>query len=226
MAPSPRWPGWAAVPRAGPGHGPLTCLMASTRVTVLPVPGGPKMRYGAGLDIPVTMCVTALHCSSFACSLWSNHLREQRLSVPGPHPLPFPPPPSPSISSHPAGTGTHWGWKVPVKRDLWQEAEGKRRLDKPRCMARVAARCWTCSGSRLKVKVTSNLRLFTNFFCSLGRSSVSRAQACSPAPSLARAQPSARPSGAAGALPARLGLDATHLEEKPSLTFSSSTLCT
>lgn len=100
MAPSPRWPGWAAVPRAGPGHGPLTCLMASTRVTVLPVPGGPKMRYGAGLDIPVTMCVTALHCSSFACSLWSNHLREQRLSVPGPHPLPSPPPrplPSPPI---------------------------------------------------------------------------------------------------------------------------------
>lgn len=74
----------------GPGHQPLTCLMASTRVTVLPVPGGPKTRYGAGRDIPVTMCVTALHCSSFACSLRSNHLREQRQSGLGSHPHPYP----------------------------------------------------------------------------------------------------------------------------------------
>jgi len=80
------------MPGAGPGRRPLTCLMASTMVTVLPVPGGPKMRYGAGLDIPVMMCVTALHCSAFACSLRSNHLREQRLSTPRPRPRPSPRP--------------------------------------------------------------------------------------------------------------------------------------
>lgn len=104
---------------------------------------------------------------------------------------------------------------MPGNRDLWQEALGKRRLDKPRCMARTAARCWSCSGSRLKVNVTSNFRLFTNFFCSLERSGVNRIQGCSPIPS-----------GAAAALAARPGLDTTHLEEKPSLTFSSSTPCT
>lgn len=46
------------------------------------------MRYGAGLDIPITMCVTALHCSSFACSLQSNQLWRPRLSVLGPCPPP------------------------------------------------------------------------------------------------------------------------------------------
>ena len=32
-----------------------TCLMDSTIVTVLPVPGGPKRTYGAGRDVPETM---------------------------------------------------------------------------------------------------------------------------------------------------------------------------
>lgn len=40
-------------------------------------------------------------------------------------------------------------------------------LSRPFCMAMAAARCCTCSGRRLKVKVTSNFRLFTNFFMSL-----------------------------------------------------------
>lgn len=48
------------------------------------------MRYGAGLDIPVTMFITALRCSSFFCSLLSNQLWEPRLSVLGPRP-PVPP---------------------------------------------------------------------------------------------------------------------------------------
>ena len=30
----------------------LTCLIASTKVTVFPVPGGPNTRYGAGRDDP------------------------------------------------------------------------------------------------------------------------------------------------------------------------------
>ena len=30
----------------------LTCLIASTTVTVFPVPGGPNTRYGAGRDDP------------------------------------------------------------------------------------------------------------------------------------------------------------------------------
>lgn len=46
-----------------------------------------------------------------------------------------------------------------------------------------------------------------------------------PLPFPTHARPLA-PSGAAGALPAQLGTDTTHLEEKPSLTFSSSTSCT
>lgn len=163
---------------SGFGHWPLTCLMASTIVTVLPVPGGPKMRYGAGRDVPVTMWVTALHCSSLVSSLWLNHLWEKRLRCRSPSP---PSPPS-LRSSHPTQLGTHRGWKGPGKRDLWQEAEGKRRLNKLRRMARTTARCWTCSGSRLKVKVTSNFRFFTNFFCSLGRSGVSRARGLLPCP--------------------------------------------
>lgn len=44
------------------------------------------MRYGAGLDIPITMCITALRCSSFVCSLLSYQLWEPRLSVLGPRP--------------------------------------------------------------------------------------------------------------------------------------------
>lgn len=82
----------------------------------------------------------------------------------------------------PCRTATHRGWKGPGKRDLWQEAEGKRRLDKPRRTASTAARCCTCRGSRLKVKVTSNFRFFTNFFCSLGRNGVSRARGTLPCP--------------------------------------------
>jgi len=56
---------------------------------------------------------------------------------------------------------------MPVKRERWQEAEGKSTLSRPFCMAMAAARCCTCSGRRLKVKVTSNFRSFTNFFMSL-----------------------------------------------------------
>lgn len=82
--------------------------MASTSVTVLPVPGGPKMRYGAGLDIPITMCITALRCSSFVCSLLSYQLWEPRLSVLGPRP-PVPSHPVPTGQLAP-GTGTHRGW--------------------------------------------------------------------------------------------------------------------
>lgn len=37
------------------------------------------MRYGAGRDSPVTMWVTALHCSSLVSSSRLNHLWEQRL---------------------------------------------------------------------------------------------------------------------------------------------------
>lgn len=65
-------------------------------------------------------------------------------------------------------------------RDLLQEAEGKRRLAKPCCMDKAAARCWTCSGRRLKVKVTSNFSLFTNLLFNLGRSGVSQARGTLP----------------------------------------------
>lgn len=122
--------------------------MASTKVTVLPVPGGPKMRYGAGLDIPITMCVTALHCSSFACSLRSNHLREQRLSLPGAHPLPSPCP----LPSHGDSPGLEGAWEQglvaggggeeeaaqaalhgqdcsPVLELQWQPAEGEGHIE-------------------------------------------------------------------------------------------------
>lgn len=66
------------------------------------------MRYGAGLDIPVTMFITALRCSSFFCSLLSNQLWEPRLSVLGPRP-PVPSRPVPTGQLAP-GTGTHRGW--------------------------------------------------------------------------------------------------------------------
>lgn len=41
----------------------FTCFMASTSVTVFPVPGGPKIRYGAGLCWPDKICCTATFCS-------------------------------------------------------------------------------------------------------------------------------------------------------------------
>lgn len=43
--------------------------MASTIVTVLPVPGGPNIRYGAGLEVPATTCRTASFCSAFLLRL-------------------------------------------------------------------------------------------------------------------------------------------------------------
>ena len=42
----------------------ITCLMASTVVFVFPVPGGPKMIYGADPDVPLTMFSTAFLCSA------------------------------------------------------------------------------------------------------------------------------------------------------------------
>ncbi len=57
----------------------FTCLMASTIVTVLPVPGGPNTRYGAGLDVPATMWHTALYCSGFLWSCWSKNLETHTL---------------------------------------------------------------------------------------------------------------------------------------------------
>ena len=53
----------------------LTCFMASTTVTVLPVPGGPKTRYGAGREVPETIWRTAENCSSLRSSCWSYNLK-------------------------------------------------------------------------------------------------------------------------------------------------------
>ncbi len=53
--------------------------MASTIVTVLPVPGGPNTKYGAGLDVPATMWHTALYCSGFLWSCWSKNLETHTL---------------------------------------------------------------------------------------------------------------------------------------------------
>lgn len=54
----------------------FTCLIASTIVTVLPVPGGPNTKYGAGFDTTVTMLHTAVFCSGFFSSFKSKNLHK------------------------------------------------------------------------------------------------------------------------------------------------------
>lgn len=48
-----------------------SCSTASHSVFVLPVPGGPNSRYGAGLAVPCTMCRTAICWRSFRSA--ANH---------------------------------------------------------------------------------------------------------------------------------------------------------
>lgn len=56
----------------------FTCFIASTHVTVFPVPGGPKTMYGKGLDDPATMFFTAFICSKLLSILRSKHLQSKR----------------------------------------------------------------------------------------------------------------------------------------------------
>ena len=53
-----------------------TCFMASTVVTVFPVPGGPNMMYGKGFDVPSTIFFTAVYCSTFFSIFLSYRLKE------------------------------------------------------------------------------------------------------------------------------------------------------
>mmetsp|Transcript_2293 Transcript_2293/g.5400 ORF Transcript_2293/g.5400 Transcript_2293/m.5400 type:complete len:287 (-) Transcript_2293:1338-2198(-) len=68
------------------------CNTASTSVTVLPVPGGPKTRYGIGRDVERTMLHTAWRCSA---------LRERLKTLRPSEPVSGPKPgnPTPPVSS-------------------------------------------------------------------------------------------------------------------------------
>lgn len=54
-----------------------TWVMASTRVIVFPVPGGPNTRWGAGFEDPATMRCTAACCSGLFSSWRLNILKSK-----------------------------------------------------------------------------------------------------------------------------------------------------
>lgn len=172
------------------------------------------MRYGAGLDIPVTMCVTALRCSSFACSLRSNHLREQRLSVPGPRPLPS------------RGHGDSPGLEGACEEGLVAGGRGEEEAGQAALHGQLCSPVLDLQWQPVEGEGHVEPQIVHKLLLQPGKEQCEQGTGMLPHTLPAHARPSACLRGAAGSPPARPGPDTTHLEEKPSLTFSSSTPCT
>lgn len=154
----------------------LACFMASTSVTVLPVPGGPKIRYGAGLDLPDIMCCTAVFCSGLVSrsrlnilysatvqpSLHEDVIMEQTAKFVLCYDMEYT---QKSLQNVCVLVLEHLGCFNAVWLTLL--SVGNSTGPSLCCTASSMARCWSLRGKRLMLNSTSNFILVTKFCTSL-----------------------------------------------------------